>query len=129
MKVLICGDRHWSPHRRASITRFISGLQLKGTVIITGGAPGVDTIAHEIATAFGFETLVIPAHWRHTQDCPPDCKEVVGRAAGPIRNKKMLQLKPDIVAAFHPQIQASRGTRNCLLQAIKQNFEIRFFKS
>jgi len=40
-----------------------------------------------------------------------------GRAAGPLRNKKMLEEKPDLVVAFTTDIETSRGTANMVKQA------------
>ncbi len=51
-----------------------------------------------------------------------------GRAAGPIRNKKMLvEGKPDLVVAFHNDIDASKGTKNMLKQAQKAGIATRLF--
>ena len=101
MRVLVCGDRHWTD--RGAILDRLKRLP-PGTVIIHGAAKGADTIAGEVAVSLGFAVEPYPADWKR-----------YGRAAGPIRNAKMLQDgKPDLVIAFHADIEASKGTKNML---------------
>ena len=40
-----------------------------------------------------------------------------GSKAGPIRNRKMLDLNPGLVLAFHSSIVTSKGTRDTLAEA------------
>lgn len=47
-----------------------------GTVVVSGGAPGVDTLATDEANAIGLIAVTVNAPW-----------DVHGRAAGPMRNK------------------------------------------
>ena len=49
----------------------------------------------------GFAVRSYPADWT-----------TYGKAAGPIRNKVMLDQGLDIVIAFHPDIEQSKGTRH-----------------
>jgi hypothetical protein len=72
-------------------------------VLIEGEAPGADTLAREWATEQGIPVERYPADWnRH------------GKAAGPIRNRRMLvEGKPDLVVAF----PGGRGTANMISQA------------
>lgn len=105
-RVLVCGDRHWSD--RGAILDRLRRLP-SDTVVIHGAAQGADTIAGEVAVSLGFTVEPYPADWAR-----------YGRAAGPIRNAKMLQDgKPDLVIAFHADIPASRGTRNMVNLARK----------
>jgi hypothetical protein len=46
--------------------------------------------------------IAMPADWANH-----------GKAAGPIRNRKMLDLKPDLVLAFHADLTNSKGTKDC----------------
>jgi len=107
MRVLICGDRHWDDEEL--IRDYFKTLPIN-TVIITGAAPGADTIAENLAREmFTLEPEVYDAEWHR-----------YGRAAGPIRNKRMLdEGKPDLVAAFHNDIENSKGTADMLKQAKK----------
>lgn len=99
MRILVCGDRHWNDYKiiRRELLNFP-----KGTVIIHGKAKGADSIAGAIALELDFKVEEYSAEWN-----------VHGRAAGPIRNRKMLyEGMPDIVLAFHKNIEGSKGTKD-----------------
>lgn len=86
-RVLVCGGRdyHDSDHIWG-VLYDIPGI----TCIIHGGADGADRQAMIFAQTNGFRHAVFQADW-HTH----------GRAAGPIRNQRMLdEGKPDLVVAF-----------------------------
>jgi hypothetical protein len=108
MRVLICGDRHWTNVER--IRQVVKDLAPK--LIIEGGAKGADRIAQQVGKELGIKVKEVNANWA-----------AYGRAAGPIRNKKMLKLKPDLVIAFHNDIEKSKGTKNMLAQATAANIE------
>lgn len=56
-----------------------------------------------------FVHLPFPADWNR-----------YGRAAGPIRNRQMLtEGKPDLVVAFHDDIESSKGTKDMVTIAEK----------
>jgi len=103
MKILCCGDRHWTNKERI---REILISYPPDTVVIEGEASGADKLCKEVAKSLGMTVIPVPADWNK-----------YGRAAGPIRNKLMLDIKPEIVIAFHNNIQSSKGTKNCLMQA------------
>ena len=104
MRVLICGDRNWDD--KETIEKYILSLPM-GSVIIQGKCRGADEIARYYAFAYGYEYIDFPADW-----------EKYGKAAGPIRNRQMLDKgDPDIVVAFHNDINQSKGTANMLKQA------------
>jgi hypothetical protein len=110
MKILFCGDRDWSDV--ATIEETISNLLDKfGTfTVIEGEARGADRLSRRVAEAYGLEVEAYPADWQQ-----------FGRAAGPIRNKRMLlEGKPDLVVAFHAAIADSKGTQNMLEIATKR---------
>lgn len=76
MKILVCGSRDWTDREtiRAWLARFP-----KDTTVIHGAARGADTTAGEEARALGFTVREYPADWAAHD-----------RAAGPIRNQRML---------------------------------------
>jgi hypothetical protein len=79
--------------------------------VITGGAPGVDTIAHDWLAQFGaYRRIVMPADWeRH------------GKAAGPIRNREMLsRTGVRLCIAF----KGGRGTWNCIQTAKRLGVDV-----
>lgn len=54
----------------------------------------------------------------------------IGRAAGPIRNKRMIvEGKPDLVVAFHDSLETSRRTRNMINQAISAGIPVAHYNS
>lgn len=58
--------------------------------VVTGGARGVDFLASRWAIANEIKTCIYPAQWSK-----------LGKAAGPVRNQRMLdEEKPDMVLAF-----------------------------
>lgn len=99
MRVIVCGSRDW--HDTLKIRKRIQALP-ETAVIITGGARGADEIAHAYALLMGMTTEVYPADWWK-----------YGRAAGPRRNKKMLDSGADLVIAFRLD-KDSRGTNNMI---------------
>ena len=89
-RVLVCGGRAYDDRDAlfAALDRLHSERGI--AVLIAGGAQGADTLAVEWAQARGIRTEVYMAEW-----------DKYGRAAGPIRNKQMLdEGLPDLVIAF-----------------------------
>lgn len=86
MKVLVCGGRGYS-----DLTRLFWELDhIQPSLIIEGGATGADALARRYADKRGIQLQTFEAEWSK-----------YGNAAGPIRNRKMLnEGKPDLVLAF-----------------------------
>jgi hypothetical protein len=108
-KVLICGDRNWS--NREKIKSFLSTLP-KDTIIVEGEASGADRIAREESEKLGLQVKKYPADWKK-----------YGRSAGPIRNRQMLNENPDLVVAFHNNINSSKGTKDTLTEANRRKIQ------
>lgn len=137
-RFLFCGDRRWSeseaPGRRPGIrsasqseigpirrTLLILQQYYPGSTIVHGDATGADRIAGRIALELGFSVdphPVTQADWNR-----------LGNAAGPIRNREMLQTGVSIVFAFHYDIQNSRGTKNMIIQAQRAGVYVQLFGS
>jgi len=103
MKVLVCGGRDYGNITR--VTQELDALARTATLtIIEGGATGADEIAREWSRRYGRGYLyTMRADW-----------EGHGKAAGPIRNQKMLDVyKPDLVLAF----PGGRGTADMVARA------------
>lgn len=79
--------------------------------VISGGARGIDTLARRAANRIGAKFTEVPADWKKH-----------GRAAGPIRNRVMLDLEPDVVWAF--PVGKSVGTRDCIRQAERRGIPV-----
>lgn len=111
MKVIFCGDRRWYDYH----TIFDRMAKLPhDALIITGGADGADAIAELCAKDQGREPYlhVIPAVWEF------------GHKAGPIRNREMLAMEPDLVIAFHANYATSKGTRDCVEEAKRRGIPV-----
>lgn len=110
-RILICGDRNWKDKEFIHHTLFPSPLWEKGFVecIIEGEAKGADKLAREIGEEYKIPVLKFPANWIE-----------FGKSAGPIRNQQMLdEGKPDLVLAFHDNIESSKGTKDMISRATK----------
>jgi len=115
VKLLICGDRNWTDGD------FIyNALKHLGSdaveLVIEGEARGADALARHAAERLGIPVKGVKAQWT-----------IFGRAAGPIRNRSMLALSPDLVWAFHDDITHSKGTRDMVLAARKAGIEVVVF--
>ncbi len=102
MRVLICGGRDFTD--RELMHSLLDKLRPVIDVVIHGAARGADELADLWAQESGKPVMAFPADWT-----------THGRAAGPIRNKRMLvEGKPDVVFAF----PGGRGTENMISQAL-----------
>lgn len=108
-RILVCGSRDWL--NRDRILERLSEFVYVSVTLIHGACRGADLLAADVGEQLGFDILPFPAKWRE-----------FGKAAGPIRNTQMIvEGRPDLVIAFHADIEHSRGTKNMLSQAIKSN--------
>lgn len=121
MKVLVCGDRDWSDREFLEDTlgkqRAIWSSELNWVCLIEGGARGADTMAGEWADKVGICRVRVPAQWDYYK-----------KSAGPIRNGVMLYLNPDLVIAFHNDIENSRGTAHMVSIARKKGTKVEIYK-
>ena len=102
VKVLVCGGRYFGD--KEAVFRELDAIRSRheSMVLIQGGASGADGIAREWCQLRKISFITVDADWdRH------------GRAAGPIRNREMLVLEPDLVLAF----KGGRGTADMVRQA------------
>jgi YspA, cpYpsA-related SLOG family len=104
MKVIVCGGRDFS--NTAFMWRRLDKLHAERafTELMQGGARGADALARDWARSKGLKRYVCEADWKR-----------FGRSAGPKRNARMLEWKPDLVVAF-PTAQ-SIGTWDMVRQA------------
>lgn len=97
-RVLVCGGRMYSDV--AEVKRVLDHLYPYMSLLITGAARGADMLASDWQRKNSYQPKYIEyqAEW-----------DRFGYAAGPIRNKKMLDVgKPDMVVRF----PGGRGTAN-----------------
>ena len=107
MKVLVCGGRDYNEWEvfEEKMNQLFSTLSELGeiTEIAHGGAAGVDGMASDYAWLHRIPCKQFHADW-----------SMYGKAAGPIRNAKMLkEFQPDVVVAF----PGGRGTGDMIQRA------------
>lgn len=110
-RVLVTGDRNW--HDVAMVFRVLSQYD-PDTVLIHGGARGADAHADSYGHYRKWEVHSEPALW-----------DKYGRAAGPIRNQRMLdEHHPDVCHAFHDDLEHSKGTRDMVTRCDKAGIPV-----
>jgi YspA, cpYpsA-related SLOG family len=109
MRVLVTGGRDFS--NRELLFEILDRLHAAHTftVLIHGDANGADRLAGEWGVARGVTVEAHPADWKKH-----------GRAAGPIRNQKMLEENLDLVVAF----PGGRGTADMVRKARKTEIDV-----
>lgn len=110
MKVLVCGDRFWADKEK--IRERLSKFPI-GTTIIHGAARGADSLAAIVAARLGFKIMAFPADWKK-----------YGNAAGPIRNRLMLDQNPELVIAFHADLANSKGTKDTVIEGKRRGIPV-----
>lgn len=113
MKVLVCGGREYGENV-AEVEFLFNDLDARHAInpielVVQGGARGADSVARLWAESREIDCLIVPARW-----------SIHGPSAGPIRNGRMLEYKPDLVIAF----TGGRGTANMVKQARKAGIAV-----
>ena len=108
MKVIIAGGRDY--HNYETLLEAITEAQFDITTVVSGGAKGVDALGERYASEMNKELNVFNADW-----------ETHGRAAGPIRNRKMAENAEALIAIWDGQ---SRGTKNMIETATKKGLRV-----
>lgn len=130
IKVLVTGDRWWTKWepivKTLETLPKVLGVLPEEILIIHGDCRGADRMAGIVAKELGMKVDENPAHWNHTEKCPRGCSEVVGKAAGALRNGLMILKHPDIHLgiAFHVRIEKSRGTANMVARLEDHGVEV-----
>jgi hypothetical protein len=121
MLVLVTGSRDWPPSTLRDVAQEMLcqfDRMPSGTVVMHGGARGVDDLAGVLARFFGLTERKMPVTsemWRKH-----------GKRAGPMRNIAMLDECPDLVLAFWNQ--KSNGTEQCFTEAQRRGIETRVLR-
>lgn len=109
MRVVVCGSRTWKDQKRiAERLRELPPL----SEIITGAADGADYLADIVARHLFMNRVIFPANWKGQ-----------GKAAGPLRNRRMLDMEPDLVIAFRAN-GASRGTDDMVRECERRGIPV-----
>lgn len=108
MKVIIAGGRDY--HDYETVCQAVANSGFFIDTVISGGATGVDTLAVRYALENDIPLETYPADWA-----------THGKAAGPIRNRKMAEVAEGLIAIWDGQ---SPGTKNMIDTAMKHNLVI-----
>ena len=119
LKIIICGGRHFNDY---TLLKSIVDKQLiehtilpSETEIVSGHCEGADMLGEQYAKEHGCALHIFPAEWTK-----------YGKAAGPIRNKEMVDYiasaDKSLVIAFVSN--NTRGTKNTVAQAKKLNIHV-----
>lgn len=117
MRILITGSRDWNDSQAiAKAILNFAPFNWEEVTIVHGDCPtGADAMAQRFAESLEIETERHPANW-----------SLYGRAAGPKRNQKMVDLGADIVLAF--MNPGSKGTADCVKRAKKAGLTVRIYE-
>lgn len=113
MRLLVCGSRDWTDAKLIKAEL----LSVRPTEVIHGAARGADILAGLVARSLGIPVVEYPANWREH-----------GHAAGPIRNRVMLEAKPDAVVAFKDRFDdtmRSGGTEHMVSIALRAGVPVK----
>lgn len=108
MIILIGGCRYYDDYKTFCkyLDSYFSEIDNASNItILSGHCSGADMLAERYAEEMGYQVELFPADWRR-----------FGKAAGPIRNKQMVE-KADIVIAFWDN--KSKGTKSLIGYAEK----------
>ena len=105
-RIIVAGGRGFIDYALLSaiLKDVLKRFEGKDVVIVSGGCRGADSLGERYAGEHGLQVVRFPAEWA-----------VYGKAAGPIRNRKMVEYASEasgILVAFWDG--ESRGTANII---------------
>jgi hypothetical protein len=109
MKLAIVGSRTFTDYLFLEST-IMTRINKNVTEIVSGGAPGADSLAEDFAKKFRLKMKVFPADWKR-----------LGKKAGYLRNISIIEYS-DIVIAFWDFV--SPGTKSSIDLAYKMHKEL-----
>lgn len=118
-RIIIAGSRQFNDYHKMLTELDNLGIHLINSIdpieIVSGHAPGADTLGERFAKAYHYPLKIFPAEWGK-----------YGKAAGPIRNEQMAKYAAEadkgLLIAF--PIGESRGTRNMIKLAKQYGLEV-----
>ena len=114
MIVVVSGWRDATNEHRIVVAEEFGKLAMvtgRHLTIAHGAARGIDAIADELAKHYFWDVHPIEANWKK-----------YGKAAGPLRNNQLLDLKPSLVLAFPHR--DSIGTRDMITKAMDRQIPL-----
>jgi hypothetical protein len=94
--VIVTGGREYKDQEKV----FRTLKAIRPTVVVQGGATGADRLARAWCIEEGISCYSVEANW-----------QAYGKAAGPMRNKEMIEAYPDAIVVAFP---GGRGTEGCV---------------
>ena len=116
-RIIVAGGVHFNDYKALANTldEYFKCVSKDEIEIISGHARGADSLGERYAQEHDIKCTVFPADWKKH-----------GRAAGPIRNKKMLEYAMEqqagLVAFWNGE---SKGTKNMISIAEKAGIEVK----
>jgi hypothetical protein len=98
-KVIIAGSRNVTDLDLVAGAIEASGFPI--SEVVSGGAPGVDTLAEQWAREHGIPVTRFPAEWSR-----------YGRRAGPIRNKEMAVYGEALIVVWDGKRAGTKSSQN-----------------
>lgn len=123
MRVLVSGDREWTDEAMV-LVQMLSLYREHGDdlVFIHGDAKGADRCCENVCRRHEIPRLVAPAPWNRFKSLGK------GNGAGPWRNRWMLKHgNPDLLLAFHDDLEHSKGTKDMVQLAEAAGIPVRRF--
>lgn len=111
IRIIVCGGRSYTDFKRVCsvLDDVVTLLHERPLYVVHGAARGADSLAARWANMSGFDCITFPADWEND-----------GRAAGPIRNQRMLEAGARCVVAF----PGGRGTADMMRRGRKAGVPI-----
>lgn len=116
MKVIIAGGREVTGYGAECLVKIaiaLSGWEKEITAVIHGGARGIDSAAQRVCERI-WPVTAVPADWKSN-----------GKAAGPIRNRKMACMADALIAVWDGE---SRGTKNMIETAESLKLQVYIYR-
>ena len=113
-RVVIAGSRYFNDYDLFSsvVSKYLSRIQNEhDLIILSGHCYGTDLMAERYAKENGFALEIYPADWS------------LGRKAGPLRNKQMVDIA-DFAIAFYA---GGSGTRSLITFAKEKGIPLRVY--
>ena len=117
MNIAIVGSRNFTNYnymKNSFLKKLENYLYNTEITIVSGGAPGADTLAEKIAEEFNLgKPVVFPAEWKK-----------FGKGAGLIRNTKIVE-NTDMMLAF--PLAESKGTWDAIRKGKNKGIPVHIF--
>lgn len=114
MKLAVIGSRNYNDYETLCLSIGELLKTKKIDTIVSGGATGADALAKLYAEAHGIDFVEFLPDWA-----------TYGRAAGPIRNKQIIEYCDEVLAFWNGE---SKGTKSAINLAKKADKKVHIVK-